>query len=143
MLDKLRAFRALPGTDQRQLIAFMAIIGLLALELRWHGMSAALARAREIPTRTPPASRADAARLARLAHLAARHGPVRGSCLPACLALARALARRGVATELRFGVRREGASLLAHAWLEREGEVLLDTAKDVQWIALGRPTGIA
>lgn len=143
MLDKLRAFRALPGTDRRQLIAFMAAIALLAVELRWRGMSAAVARVHETGGRTPPAAGVDAARLARLAHLAAHHGPVRGSCLPACLALARALARRGVATELRFGVRREGASLQAHAWLEREGEVLLDTARGVQWIALGRPAGIA
>jgi hypothetical protein len=143
MFDKLRAFCSLPGTDQRQLIAFMAAIALLAVELRWRGMSAAVARVREAGDRATPAAGVDAVRLARLAHLAAHHGPVRGSCLPACLALARTLARLGVVTELHFGVRREGPSLQAHAWLEREGEVLLDTAAGVHWIALGRPAGIA
>lgn len=143
MLDKLRAFRALPGADQGQLISFMAAIALLTIELRWRGMSAALARVRALAGSTLPAPGIEARRFARLAYLAAHHGPVRGSCLPACIALARTLARRGVATELRFGVRREGALLQAHAWLEREGEVLLDTARSVHWIALCPPTGLA
>ncbi|HEY3884247.1 MAG TPA: lasso peptide biosynthesis B2 protein [Vicinamibacterales bacterium] len=48
------------------------------------------------------------------------------SCLPRALALRWMLARRGVATTLRLGARREGDALLAHAWVEWNGVVLSD-----------------
>lgn len=64
------------------------------------------------------------ARLDRLVRWAARLVPGRVRCLHHSLALGRLLARRGVATRLEIGVRREAAGLAAHAWLERDGEPL-------------------
>jgi len=48
------------------------------------------------------------------------------SCLTQALALQRLLARAGRGADLRIGVAKDGASGLAsHAWLEREGEILI------------------
>jgi hypothetical protein len=47
-------------------------------------------------------------------------------CLARALAGQALLSRRGVATDLRIGVtRREEKGLVAHAWLEREEQVIL------------------
>ena len=74
--------------------------------------------------------------LQRLAHrwsraldIAGRNLPVRGKCLERSLALWWILRWRGVAPELRLGVRRgeePGKPLDAHAWLETRGRVLND-----------------
>lgn len=48
-------------------------------------------------------------------------------CLAQSLGLLRVLARRGVATDLRIGVRTEHGQLKAHAWLEWNGCALNDT----------------
>ncbi len=48
-------------------------------------------------------------------------------CLAQSLALLRVLARRGVATDLRIGVRTGHGQLMAHAWIEWNGHVLNDT----------------
>ena len=49
---------------------------------------------------------------------AARHHLYPMTCLRRALALKWLLSKRGVQTELRFGVRREAGNLDAHAWLE-------------------------
>ena len=47
-------------------------------------------------------------------------------CLPQSLAARFLLARHGISTELRVGIRKEGGEALrAHAWLERNDEVLV------------------
>lgn len=50
---------------------------------------------------------------------AARYWPGEGSCLLRAIAGRLMLARRGVATQLYFGGRREGGDLRLHAWLMR------------------------
>lgn len=52
--------------------------------------------------------------------------PCRMRCLTQSLVLFRILRRRGLAAELRIGVRRVGDNLNAHAWVEYDGHVLLD-----------------
>ncbi|MEZ4701067.1 MAG: lasso peptide biosynthesis B2 protein [Rhodothermales bacterium] len=47
-------------------------------------------------------------------------------CLPEAMAVQWILRRHGDETTLRIGVRRDDAgALLAHAWLEREGQILI------------------
>lgn len=55
---------------------------------------------------------------------AARYVPV-GTCLTQALATKMLLARRGVACEVRFGARKSGERLEAHAWVERNGQAIL------------------
>ncbi|MBN2145761.1 MAG: lasso peptide biosynthesis B2 protein [Anaerolineales bacterium] len=44
------------------------------------------------------------------------------TCLRRSLVLQRMLAKRGIPTELHFGVRKQADGLVAHAWLEFEGQ---------------------
>lgn len=46
-------------------------------------------------------------------------------CLTQALVARRFLRRRGVDTTLRLGATRQGAQLMAHAWLERDGHVVI------------------
>ncbi len=74
----------------------------------------------------------DPQRMAWLVNVADRYAPGKSSCLRQAAALAWLLRRRGIATNLRIGVTREGENLLAHSWLESgEGELfgLSDTDK--------------
>jgi hypothetical protein len=58
----------------------------------------------------------------RLIIFAARNHLYRMECLRQALTLKKLLGGQGIATELRFGVRKEAKQLLAHAWLEYEGQ---------------------
>jgi hypothetical protein len=58
--------------------------------------------------------------------LAARNMFFRTNCLERSLALRWLLRRRGIATELRIGARKESALFEAHAWIELDGVVLND-----------------
>jgi hypothetical protein len=57
----------------------------------------------------------------RLVRAAARHHLYPMGCLRQSLVLQSLLARRGIRTDLRMGVRKEGQRLSAHAWLECAG----------------------
>lgn len=57
-----------------------------------------------------------------------RHWPFPASCLERSLALQSVLRRRGYSAALKIGLSRKDGRLEAHAWLEREGEVLNDEA---------------
>jgi hypothetical protein len=60
-------------------------------------------------------------RTQRFVLLAARYHLYPMSCLRQALTLKKLLGAEGIATQLRFGVRKEPQQLLAHAWLEYEG----------------------
>jgi Transglutaminase-like superfamily len=57
-------------------------------------------------------------------------------CLPRSLALSRVLARRGVATTLRIGVRTVDGELRAHAWVEWHGRPLNDDERSLREFAV-------
>jgi hypothetical protein len=59
---------------------------------------------------------------------AARHTPFPATCLTRSLLLAWLLRRRGVACDLRIGVRLIGGALDAHAWVECQGVPVNDRA---------------
>jgi len=64
--------------------------------------------------------------VARAVDKAARRGPWPASCLRQALVLEHLLQKRGIATDLRIGVRRdEREKMAAHAWVERNGIVLI------------------
>ena len=73
-----------------------------------------------------PAHPESANRIARLVAVAAHHGPYRATCLRQSLVLWWLLSRRGIAVELRIGVRKDGGELQAHAWVEHDGHALND-----------------
>jgi transglutaminase superfamily protein len=69
----------------------------------------------------------DSARLAITADLAARAIRAEGPCLVRALSLFWLLKARGQQVELLIGVRKEGALLNGHAWIESQGKIIADT----------------
>ncbi len=65
--------------------------------------------------------------LTRLADLAARGIRADGPCLLRSLLLLWLLKARGEQVELLIGVRKEGALLNGHAWVESQGKIIADT----------------
>lgn len=61
--------------------------------------------------------------IARAAHIT----PTRAVCLQQSLVLYCWLRRQGEPCELRIGVRKAGAAIAAHAWVELDGQVVNDT----------------
>jgi hypothetical protein len=67
----------------------------------------------------------EAQRLAELARIAGRHGPIRATCLRQSLAVYWLLRRRGLQPEMKLGVGRvDGAAPDMHAWVELDGRAL-------------------
>lgn len=84
-----------------------------------------------LPQRSPAENAArsagvDVAEIARVVGIVAGSPSVPGNSLRHALALWWLLAQRGVACGLRFGVKKDGEKLLAHAWVEHDGVVLND-----------------
>jgi hypothetical protein len=82
----------------------------------------------------------DPPRTAWLVDVAANLHPAPMLCLARSLTLVRLLARRGIATELKLGVRLEKQNLQAHAWVEWQGRPLNDAGRAVpRYAELARP----
>lgn len=110
----------------------LVVLPLTAVALRWLG----LRRCQSVLALLAPLEEASAkgqeeifrhARVtAHLVQAAAGHGPYCGTCLVQSLALWWLLRRQGIQSDLRFGVRKEGNRVEAHAWIELLGLSLTD-----------------
>ena len=127
MRGRLRSWLALSGRERAQFLGLMASLaavhGSLALAgyvrtRRWVESISAGGTKRTATVEDLQTAR----RLARLAQIAGRRGPVQATCLRQALVLHGWLRRRGLKPEIIIGVRRDGdAPLDAHAWVELEG----------------------
>lgn len=122
----LRQFSALPACERRLLLLLVVLQPAISAALRLRGYRRTqhwLERHSQHPT--PHAASATelaaAERVATLAGIAGRRGPVATTCLRQSLAVLWLLRRRGLQPELKFGVDRIGASADMHAWVELEG----------------------
>jgi len=86
-------------------------------------------RAARVPAGSTSA-RERAETVTRRVEVAASRGPRPVGCLPRALCVRALLAREGIEAVVRIGVRRDGASLRAHAWIEHE-RVPVAEAEDV------------
>lgn len=107
----------------------MAALPLISLWLRLFGYK----RTRRVVDRLSQRSHSriankpdlsGATHLARLAAIAGRRGLIESTCLRQALLVYGLLRRRGLQPELKFGVRRTGGGIEAHAWVELEGIAL-------------------
>lgn len=138
-MDRLGKFIALPRAERSMLLAALVGLPLVTAGIRLFGykrMRALLAGSEVRLPRPSDSIRADAERVARMVRLAARHGAVRGTCLSRALLLWRMLSRRGIPSEIRFGVRTDGAAMEAHAWVEQQGYSLDDGFEDHEFADL-------
>jgi hypothetical protein len=117
-----------------------AQIELLAAQfLLWRRPIGKLVECNAAGTATPLTStaRAEAEAVGRAITRAARLGVFRPRCLVRALALHRSLERRGIhGSTVRIGVRQNKDALLAHAWVEYDGEVFGDNAAMVAQFAV-------
>lgn len=137
-----RKFFALPAGEKRLLLEAAARLAAARVLLSTVGMvrTQRLCRA-DIPVcngeqtgmsapqtgvSAPQVDHEAAERFARAVIRIAPHLPVRTNCLDRAMALSWLLSSRGLAAELRIGVRKNADFLGAHAWVEHDGVVLLD-----------------
>jgi hypothetical protein len=120
-------FRALTWPERHSLLAAMAWLPLFWLGLRVLGLQKFQAR---LQRGNVPAehriSHDEILRIATLVNIAALHGLFPATCLTRSMLLGWMLRRRGVATQLRIGVRMTQGSLDAHAWVEYAGVPIND-----------------
>jgi Transglutaminase-like superfamily len=126
MWARLRRFRALPRPAQGLFLRALFLLPLITLLLRLRGFRAAQ-RALHGWLGSPAVAGTPgdlAATASRMVRAAARNSVFPSTCLERSLALWWLLARRGVAAQLRIGVRKSGEKFEAHAWVEREGQAI-------------------
>lgn len=125
-------WRNLTWGQRWTLLVALVLLPVAAIRLRRASVADILSRTR-VCGDPPPAAMAVAHSAARAVNLVAAR--LRATCLTRSLVLHRILARRGIATTLRIGVRNEGNGLQAHAWVECNGVPVNDTAQGVRGYA--------
>jgi len=81
--------------------------------------------ARDVSSLAPEVVHARRRRIVSLVAATSKHLLGDKPCLTQALVAQRLLRQQGYDTELRIGVTKDGEELLAHAWLEREGQVVI------------------
>jgi len=128
-MRRLRRFLGLPTADRRLLIEAALFLGVVRLGLKLLPFQTLWTLLNRMPkARLGPGSR-DPRAAERLAWAIATAGPyLVGSrpCLPQALAAQLLLVRRGFPARLRLGVvKGDRGEVLAHAWMETEGRVVV------------------
>ena len=119
---KLSKFSALSWPERRTLLAAMAWLPLF-----WFGLHVFGLRRfqnwlqHDRPSVESALSQDEIVRIATLVNIAARRAFIPTTCLTRSLLLRWMLQRRGVASQLRIGVRMNKGNLDAHAWVESAG----------------------
>lgn len=133
MLRNIRRFRALAGAERSLLVQAWLALGITAISLRLRVSTLRIERWLQVLQRGRMcAAPLGAHHCARLAAVAARHHPFPTACLARAVCLIHLLRLIGIPGELRFGVRRKGKDLVAHAWVEHDGAPLADSLVETE-----------
>jgi len=124
-MKAMRRWWALKDGDRLRLPMLMLALPLASLTLRLAGYKRTRRLVEWLSGHRHPraANQQDletAHRLAQLAAIAGRRGPVQATCLRQALVVYGMLRLRGLRPEFKFGVRGEGDGIGAHAWVELE-----------------------
>jgi hypothetical protein len=122
-------FRGLAWPARRLFLRAFILLPVISISLRWRGFRKTKSTLLHfLPTSAgvrSPTAQERAVLTARMVRAAADYGIGDPACLEVSLALWWLLARQGIASDLRVGVRKEGESFEAHAWVEC-GDVTLN-----------------
>ena len=126
MLNKFRQFSAMKKNDRRLFVRIALILPFVEIGLRLFGFNRLLKFLRRfaIVKSSAQKHRQEVERHRRFMFLFYEHFPFAGKCLARALTLWLLLERKGIETNLRFGIRKEDGKLLAHAWVEHKGKPL-------------------
>lgn len=137
-MGSLARFIALPPAERRLIVAAAGIlaatrVGLWVLPFRWvRGAMGALGN----PPRSRDGGGPAVERIVWAVGAVDRLVP-RTTCLVRALAAQALLARRGHASQLRLGVAGgSGRAFEAHAWLERDGRILIGGPVEARYVPL-------
>jgi hypothetical protein len=131
---KAETWHSLSKSDRALVIRAMFLLPVVATSLKTVGLRRTqswLGRNGVRPTiPATEQTRSNVRRAAQMVAVACRRNPLRSSCLPRTIVLWSLLRRRGIAADVRIGVRSDRrGEFEAHAWLEWNGEVLNDAAE--------------
>lgn len=122
MTGKLAKFRALSKTHRRIVLNAAFLLPLFWIGLHFIGLRRLQAWLQHTPAPSDmQLSLDDVMAIGNLVNIAGRHAPCPVTCLTRSLLLDWTLRRRGVASQLRVGVRLSQGALDAHAWVEVAG----------------------
>jgi hypothetical protein len=126
MWARLRRFSSLPRPAKALFLRAVLLLPLLTLSLRARGFGATqrfLQRLIASAKNGPPVAAVESrvSLTIRMVLAAARNSPIPSTCLERSLSLWWLLARQGIDTQFRIGVRRDDEKFAAHAWVERNG----------------------
>jgi hypothetical protein len=128
MWEQIRRFSALERPAQGLFLRAAVLLPLITTSLEFRGFrktKASLQRFLPLPCGSEnPEARARAELTARMVRAAVHHGIGQPNCLEVSLALWWLLARQGIASDLRVGVRKDGEKFEAHAWVDCGGAAL-------------------
>ena len=135
IVRRTRRYLTLSRADQRLLLSAYVSLALVEVGLRTLGFRRLIAWVPEVgqpPQSVEPATLRWAMESAYWLEVASRHSLIRAQCLHRAIALHYWLRRAHLPSMLRIGVRKEGAALAAHAWVELYGQPLQDHASSVE-----------
>ena len=135
-MERVRAFdrwQALTGREKRLLIEAAVLTLVCTIRIRLFG--APRLGGAEGPNRALPA-KPEVIRAAQIAVERASRRIPGSTCLARACALSWMLKRRGIAADVRLGVRTDAGALRAHAWVECQGVPLDDPRTVEQYAAL-------
>jgi len=120
--------RTLSFPEKRLLAASVVLLPISAVALRFVSLrrwqtflSKALVRKRANKSYLHKSALDAAFEAARMVRVASARGPYRGNCLQQSVTLWWLLQRRSIEGKIRFGARKDGGRLEAHAWVEVDG----------------------
>lgn len=129
MWARLRRFSALPRPAKALFLRAALLLPFLTLLLRLRGfrytqrfLRKSIESVKDVPSGVQGDLRV--ALTSRMVFAAARNSPIPSTCLERSLTLGWLLAKQGIVTQLRIGVRKDGRKFSAHAWIERGGAAI-------------------
>jgi hypothetical protein len=130
MWKEIQRFRALKAPAQGLFLRASVLLPLVSISLKWRGFQQTKALLERFLLASSGSENSDAqaraALTARMVAAAGYYGIGNPNCLSVSLALWWLLARQGIASDLRVGVRKEGEKFEAHAWVECAGVTLTE-----------------
>ncbi len=132
MWKRIQRFNALERRDQELFLGAYCLLPLVSISLRWRGFRKTKAFLEPFLSVMHGSQNPDvqkrAARTTQMVRAAGQHGIGHPSCLEFSLVLWWLLARQGIASDLRVGIRKDGETFEAHAWVECGGATMNGTA---------------